>query len=366
MDSAFSAVAEKLRSGRRLDAADGEVLFATSDVHALGALADRVRRARHGANTYYNVNRHINYTNRCVLACRFCGFRRAPTDAGAHDIPIDQIAALARQTAEAGGTEVHITGGLHPHWKIDYYERMLRAIRSAAPHLHVKAFTAVEIAHFADLSGLSVEQALRRLIDCGLDSMPGGGAEIFDSRGQAETFGHKMGAEAWFNVHRTAHRLGLRTNATMLYGHVETPAERVGHLIRLRALQDETSGFQAFVPLSFLPAGTALSHLPGPTGLTDLRTVAAARLLLDNFDHVKTFWIMQTIQLSQMAIAFGADDIDGTVLRYEIVTPGGSPHQHMTADQLRQVVAEAGYRPVERDSLYRGVRRGQGDGRQGR
>ena len=221
----------------------------------------------------------------------------------------------------------------------------------------MKAFTAVEIAHIARLSELTAEDVLRRLAACGLDSLPGGGAEIFDPRVHDAAFARKMGAEAWFDVHRIAHGLHLPSNATMLYGHVETPAERVRHMIRLRELQDETGGFQAFVPLSFIPAGSALSHLPGPTGLDDLKTVAAGRLMLDNFPHVKAFWPMLTLKLSQVALSFGADDLDGTVGTYQIATGAGPGRDEVTAEDLRRVIAAAGLKPIQRDSLYRSVDR---------
>ena len=354
-DPALKPIAAKLREGLRLDAADGLTLLTTSDLHGLGALADRVRRRRHGRRTYYNVNRHINYTNRCILACRFCGFRRDADSDQAHEMTLDEIAAVAAETARLGGSEVHVTGGLHPQWRIEYYEQMVRAIRTAAPGIHIKAFTAVELAHIAQRSDLPVRDVLVRLISCGLDSLPGGGAEIFDQRVQAETFSGKMGAQGWFDVHRIAHQLGLPSNATMLYGHVETLAERITHLVRLRDLQDRSGGFRTFVPLSFIPAGSAMSHLPGPSGLDDLKTMAVSRLMLDNFEHIKTFWIMHTVKLSQLALSFGADDIDGTVRRYEITTPGGQTRQEMTVSQLRSVITEAGFTPVERDSLYRPV-----------
>jgi len=352
-DPALIEISRKVHSGVRLEAADGEALYATRDLHALGSLADLVRRRRHGGRTFYIVNRHINYTNRCVLACLFCGFRRSPGDADAIEMSLQDVAAVAESAAQAGAREVHVTGGLHPKWKIDRYEQMLAAIRQSAPAIHIKAFTAVEIAHIARLSGLSVAEVLGRLAAAGLGSMPGGGAEIFDERVHAKAFRHKIGAEDWFEVHRVAHGMALRSNATMLYGHVETPAQRVAHMIRLRELQDRTHGFQAFVPLSFVPGSSPLSHLPGPTGLDDIRTVAVSRLMLDNFDHIKTFWVMHTLKLSQLALHFGADDVDGTVVRYEIVhaAEGGE----VTVEQLRRTILECGLEPVERDSFYRPV-----------
>lgn len=364
-DPALEAIAAKALAGQALTQADGEALFATRDLHGLGLLADAVRRQRHGDAVYYNVNRHVNYTNICVLRCKFCSFCRRPGEDGAYEMTIEQVADAARQATEAGATEVHVTGGLHPAWMIEHYERMIREIRLAAPRLHVKAFTAVEIAHMARLSRLSVPAVLQRLVEVGLNSLPGGGAEIFDPRVRGEAFAHKMGQDAWFAVHRAAHQLGLPTNATMLYGHVETHAERVGHLLGLRQLQADSGGLQCVVPLSFIPAGSALAELPGPTGQDDLRTMAVVRLMLDNVPHLKTFWVMHGVKLSQLALSYGADDIDGTVVWYDITKdqPRAGTHQEMTVEQLRRVIVEAGYRPVERDSQYRRVIREGGDWR---
>ena len=358
-DRALAGVAEKVCAGERLGELDGLALMTSRDIHALGVLADTVRRRLHGSAAYYNVNRHINYTNLCALRCRFCSFYRTPGSPGGYELSIDEMADIAASAGRAGATEVHITGGLHPAWRIDHYERMLAGIRQAAPSLHIKAFTAVEIAHFARLSQISPEEVLRRLMAAGLNSMPGGGAEIFDDRVHDEAFAHKIGQRDWFDIHRTAHRLGLKTNATMLYGHVETPLERVRHLLKLRELQDETAGLQCIVPLSFVPAGSALSHLPGPTGLDDLRTLAVARLMLDNIPHIKSFWVMQGIKLSQIALDWGADDIDGTVVWYDITkagsTAGPATHQEMSVDRIRRIILESGHTPIERDSLYRRV-----------
>jgi len=350
-DPGLAGIWHKVHAGQRLDQADAELLLATDELHVLGRLADLVRRRRHGGRTYYIINRHINYTNRCVLACLFCGFRRSPGDHDAMELSVEDVAAVAASAEQAGACEVHMTGGLHPRWKLGHYVRMLQAIRRSAPGVHIKAFTAVEIAHIARLSRLTVRAVLERLVEAGLGSLPGGGAEIFDDRVHARAFRHKMGAEDWFAVHRTAHEMGLRSNATMLYGHVETPAERVRHMLRLRELQDQTGGFQAFVPLSFIPGGSPLSHLDGPTGLDDLRTVAVSRLLLDNFDHIKTFWIMHTLKLSQLALNFGADDMDGTVVRYDIVKAADGAE--VSVERLRQTIRECGLEPVERDSFYR-------------
>ncbi len=358
-DKKLAAVAEKLCAGDRLDQADGEVLLATRDIHTLGRLADDACRARHGDVAYYNVNRHINYTNVCVLRCKFCAFRRGPGGEGAYELSNEEIAEIAQAAAAGGATEVHVTGGLHPQWGVEHYEQMLAGIRRAAPDIHIKAFTAVEIAHFARLGRTTPADVLARLIAAGLASMPGGGAEIFDPTVHHEAFAGKIGSDDWFDIHRIAHGLGLRTNATMLYGHIETHAQRVDHLLKLRALQDATGGLQCIVPLSFQPAGTELARqhdLPGPTGLDDLRTIATTRLLADNVPHVKSFWVMHGIKLAQLALDWGADDIDGTVVRYDIthdVVTGA--RQEVSIDALRALIAETGRTPVERDSLYRSV-----------
>ncbi len=360
-DPALAAVAEKVHAGGRLDKADGLATLATRDIHALGDLADEVRRRRHGEVVYYNVNRHINYTNHCVAGCTFCSFYRREGADGLYELSAEQMAEIARGAAEGGATELHITGGLHPSWRIDHYEGMLRAVGAAAPRLHLKAFTAVEIAHVATLSDLSAERVLQRLIDVGLGSLPGGGAEVFSERLHRETFPGKIGPAEWLDIHRTAHRLGLPTNATMLYGHVETHAERIDHLLALRRLADETGGFQCVVPLSFIPADTALAHehhLTGTTGLDDLRTLATARLMLDNIPHVKSFWVMHGIKLAQVSLDWGVDDIDGTVVSYDITKPRpGATGQEMTVPHLRRLIAETGRTPTERDSLYRPITR---------
>ena len=354
---------EKLACGTRLEQADGEALFASRDLHALGSLADAAKRRRHGDRAYYILNRHINYTNLCALACEVCGFGKKALGEGVYEKSNQEVAALAAQAQADGACEVHITGALHPGWQIDHYVDMLDKVRAATPKVHVKAFTAVEVAHFADLSGITVEETLKRLIDAGLGSMPGGGAEIFDPAIRARLFPDKIDARQWLEVHRTAHRLGLRTNATMLYGHLETPAHRVAHLLALRELQDQTGGFQAFVPLSFVPprkrdadkmSATHEGRMPsshGTTGLDDLKTLAVSRLVLDNFEHIKTFWIMHTLKLSQIALHFGADDIDGTVSRYEIIQPDGGGA--VSAGELQHVIREGGLTPVQRESGYR-------------
>lgn len=397
------AVAEKIRSHRRLDALEGLFLYESADLHTLGELANLVRERLHGRKTYYNINRHINYTNYCVLRCSFCSFCRSKRrskrgqkpllhpcsndhESGAMDesrgeaqpemasdpfldgyeLSNSEIANMAREASDRGATEVHIVGGLHPEWPLEHYIEMCRRIRDACPRLHIKAFTAVEIVHFARMSRprRTVREVLSLLRDAGLDSLPGGGAEIFDQRVHAETFKSKIGEEDWFDVHRTAHEMGIFSNATMLYGHVETPAERIAHLVKLRDHQDASlagrpAHFNCIVPLSFIPAGSRLAHLPGPTGLTDLRTLAVTRLMLDNVPHVKAFWVMTSPKLAQMSLNWGVDDIDGTVIHYEITRRfgPGNRHQELTVDELKRLIIEAGGTPIERDTLYREVSR---------
>jgi len=373
-------VRRKVLAGLRLDEQDGLAICATRDVHGLGELASVVRRRLHGTNVYYNINRHIHYTNYCVLACSFCSFCRPwppaagrPADgsaggdpSGGYERSVEEIVALARQAADDGAGEVHIVGGLHPRLPFEYYLDVCRGIRAACPGLHIKAFTAVEIVHFARISRprRTVRQVLEALREAGLDSLPGGGAEIFDQRVHDEAFKAKIGEQDWFAVHRQAHDLGIFSNATMLYGHIEAPAERVAHLLKIRAHQDESlarggARFNCLVPLPFIPEGSRLAHLPGPTGLDDLRTIALTRLLVDNVPHVKAFWVMLSPKMAQVALHWGADDLDGTVVHYDITRRElrGGDEGRMSAGRLRRLIRQAGFTPVERDSLYAPVNR---------
>jgi aminodeoxyfutalosine synthase len=360
-DPTLLPIAERVRAGESLSYDDGVAIYRSRDIHGIGRLANHVRERLHGDATYFNRNRHINYTNVCALSCKFCSFYRKRGEEGAYEMPVEQVVQTARKAAGAGATEVHIVGGLHPWMKFDYYLDLLRGIRAACPALHVKAFTAIEIVHFSRVARMSIREVLTALRDAGLGSLPGGGAEIFDDRVHDEVFKGKVGANKWFKVHRTAHDLGIYSNATMLYGHVERPEERIKHLIALRELQSESlassrSHFNCVIPLSFIPDGSELGNLPGPTGLTDLKTLAIARLMLDNVPHVKAFWIMQTIGLSQLSLSYGVDDLDGTVVWYDITKregAGGTTHQEMHVDDLRRLIREAGRMPVERDTLYR-------------
>ncbi len=360
-------MAAKVRNGERLDADDGVRLFRSADLHTLGELANIVRERWHGRKTYYNINRHINYTNYCLLRCRFCSFcrpyRKEVPDG--YQLTVEQVVEQARQATEAGATEVHIVGGLHPELPFDYYLDICREIRRACPRLHIKAFTAIEIIHFSRMARprLTVREVLEQLRVAGLDSLPGGGAEIFDSRVHEEAFKNKVGEEGWFDVHRIAHEMGIFSNATMLFGHIESVEERVGHLLKLRAhqdasLADRAAHFNCVVPLPFIPAGSGLADLPGPSGLDCLRTLAITRLLVDNIPHIKAFWVMQTPKLAQVSLNWGVDDLDGTVVWYDITKTSGDTHQELSVPQLQAMIVEAGGVPVERDSLYRPIRRG--------
>src|SRR5687767_15100173 len=363
-DPALRPVGEKVLEGQPLSYDDGLALYASRARHSIGRLAHQVRTALHGDNVYFNRNRHINYTNVCALSCKFCSFYRKRGEEGAYEMPVEQVIEVAARAADAGATEVHIVGGLHPWLKFDYYVDMLRGIRAARPGVHVKAFTAIEIIHFSRVARMSIREVLVALRDAGLGSLPGGGAEIFDDRVHDEVFKGKVRADKWFEVHRTAHSLGIYSNATMLYGHVETPAERVGHFIKLRELQAQSlasspAHFNCCIPLSFIPERSELGNLPGPTGLTDLKTLAIARLMLHNVAHIKAFWIMQGVGLSQIALDWGCDDLDGTVVWYDITKREGhgTTHQELHERDLRRLIREAGRVPVERDTLYREVKR---------
>ncbi|QQE12136.1 aminofutalosine synthase MqnE [Planctomycetota bacterium] len=364
MDEKLKPISEKVYAGERLSFEDGLAILQSDDVYTLGELANHVRHKIHGKTTYYNVNRHLNYTNICALSCKFCAFYRKKGQDGSYEYSIEQATKEAVEAAEAGATEIHIVGGLHPYLPFEYYTDMLTSIRKAAPQLHIKAFTAVEIVHFARISKRPKDLAavLNDLKNAGLGSLPGGGAEIFDDRVHDKAFKGKIRSDMWFKVHQTAHELGLMSNATMLYGHIESLEDRVQHFIQLRDAQDEAiekgfgGRFQTIIPLPFIPDKSELEHLPGPSGLDNLKMLAASRLMLDNFPHIKSFWIMQTLPLSEIALNFGVDDMDGTVVWYDITKVGGSDtHQEVTTADLRKSIIDAGYRPVERDTLYRPI-----------
>ncbi|MDO8683432.1 MAG: aminofutalosine synthase MqnE [Armatimonadota bacterium] len=350
----------KALDGDRLTFEDGARLFQSNDFHAIGWAADQIRRQKHGVNTYYIANRHINYTDICKNRCQFCAFSRSEGEPGAYVLTVDEIIEKSRDLwAELRFSELHIVGGLHPTLPFSYYIEMLSALKSEFPAVHLQAFTAVEIAHLADIAKLSVSGCLSELRDAGLGSLPGGGAEVFAERVRESVCPEKMSGAEWLKVMREAHKLGVRSNATMLYGHIETPEEKVDHLLRLRELQDETNGFLCFIPLRFHPENTRLAYLARPTsGIEDLKTISISRLMLDNFPHIKVFWIMLGVKTAQVALSYGADDFDGTVVEEKIThRAGAATPQGLAVSDIRRLIEEAGLKPIERDTLYQEVKR---------
>ena len=364
MDSALKNIRQKVENQIRLSAEDGLTLLTTPDIWTVCELADMVKQRLHGDLVYYNINRHLNYTNLCALSCKFCAFYRKKGQDGAYEYSVEQIVEEAKKAADAGATEMHIVGGLHPWLPFSYYTDMLSAIREAAPKLHIKAFTAVEIVHLARISKRpnDLRAVMSDLKDAGLGSLPGGGAEVFDDRVHDEAFKGKIRSDKWIEVHEVAHELGIMSNATILYGHIESLQDRVHHLCMLREAQDKAIAdnlpgrFQTVIPLPFIPDDSELQHLPGPSGLENLKMLAVSRLMLDNFAHVKAFWIMQTLELSQLALHAGVDDLDGTVVWYDITHVGGeNTHQEIGVNELRTAARDAGQVPIERDTIYRRV-----------
>jgi len=356
-DPALEPIAAKVDRGERLTFEDGVALFKTHDLFGVGALANRVREARHGNKTYYNVNRHINYSNVCVNSCSFCAFYRSDAnEPGAWTYKIDEIVSKAKNDMPPDGDELHIVGGLHPDLPYEYYLEMLRALKSALPHVHLKAFTAVEIAYLGKVGKKHVRKVLEDLIEAGLGSLPGGGAEVLTPTSRREICGEKLTGKGWINIHRLAHQLGIKSNSTLLYGHKESVEERVDHMIQLRDLQDETGGFQVFIPLAFHPENTAMSEIRKPSALTDLRVIAVGRLMLDNFANIKSYWIMVGTKVAQIAQHFGSNDVDGTVVEETIYhMAGAQTPQGMTSKEIQKLIREAGRIPVRRDTLYREI-----------
>jgi aminodeoxyfutalosine synthase len=348
-------IAAKVRDGVRLDEADALTLFTTPHVLHLGRLADTVRRRLNGNVTFFNVNRHINPTNVCVYTynCKFCSFAALKGEDHAWEMTHEEVYAHAADQGGNAVTEFHIVGGLHPDLPIEWYEEMLRGLKQRFPNAHLKAFTAIEIGWFAKHDKLSIEEVLRRLRDAGLGSLPGGGAEIFHPEVREIICDGKLDADEWIEVHRIAHRMGIKSNCTMLYGHVEKPEHKVDHLLRLRALQDETGGFNAFIPLAYHPENNYMGLKYHTTGTEDLRHIATARLVLDNIPHIKAYWVMVTPKLAQVALRFGADDMDGTIVEEKIYhMAGAGTSQQLSRPELERIVREAGFVPVERDTLY--------------
>lgn len=356
-------IRDKVEAGERLTMDDGILLYENDiPVNEIGQLANLVRERLNGNYAYFNINTHLNPTNVCVYRCKFCAFRadlRAPRGYVMSD---EQILERGQEAVNNGCTEMHIVGGLHHQKKFDWYVNMVRILHEAYPTLHLKAWTGVEINWFQFLTRMSLQEILQELIDAGLGSLPGGGAEIFHPEVRGKICEHKADPDAWLEIHRTAHQMGLRTNCTMLYGHVENAYHRIDHLIRLRELQDETNGFQTFIPLAFHPENTGLDHIKKPTALMDLRTVAISRLMLDNVPHIKAYWIMLGIGTAQSALAYGADDIDGTV-RHELIyhDAGATTPEILSVEEIQRLIREAGREPVERDTIYRRIEREEGN-----
>lgn len=352
----LSAVAEKVLAGKRLSAADGIRLYDCPDINAVGFLANVVRERRNGNRAYFIRNLHLNYTNVCSKRCRFCSFYTRPGGPAPYTLTPDDVRTRLGAYAGQPLSEVHIVGGINPELPYSYYLDLVRAVKDERPEVHVKAFTMVEVEQAARVAGKPLRETLVELKAAGVDSLPGGGAEVLTDRLHEQLHPRKLSAQEWLETARTAHEVGLTSTATMLYGHVERSEERVEHLLKLRALQDETGGFRCFVPLSFHPAGTELVHLPGPGGMGDLKNIAVPRLLLDNFPHVKSFWIMTGVPLAQVSLWYGADDLDGTIQQYEVTRdPEHDTRQALTWEQLVALIRETGREPVERDSLYRAL-----------
>ncbi|HUO32970.1 MAG TPA: aminofutalosine synthase MqnE [Bryobacteraceae bacterium] len=357
-DPRLKPILEKVQAGERLSYDDGVALYRTPDLLALGYMANLVRERLHGSVTYFNVNRHINPTDVCVASCRLCAFGKRVKDPKAYTMSLEEVWFRAGEGWSEAVTEFHIVGGLHPELTLDWYCEMLRGLKQRFPQVHLKAFTMVEVGYLAQRAKIPVREVLVRLRDAGMDSLPGGGAEIFSERVRRIICDHKITGEQWIETARAAHELGLRSNCTMLYGHIENDEDRADHLVRLRELQDQTGGFVTYIPLAFHPDNTPLQHIPKTTGFADIKNIAVARLMLDNIPHIKAYWIMMTPRIAQIALRFGADDIDGTVVEEKIYhDAGATTSQSLRRGELLQLIRKAGREPVERDTLYRPVTR---------
>ncbi|HUF70473.1 MAG TPA: aminofutalosine synthase MqnE [Longimicrobiales bacterium] len=365
LDPGLRPIAAKVAGGIRLTREDGIRLFESKDLLAIGAMADWANRRRNGDRVFFSANQHLNPTNVCILraTCTFCSFARRPKEDGAYTMSLDEaFHEAAAQTRDVPVREFHIVGGLHPKLRVSYYEDLIRGLRERHPGVEIKALTAVEIAHLARIEKSTIEDVLDRLRDAGLDTLPGGGAEVFSRGVRATIAERKLAAEEWIDVHRRAHRMGIRSNCTMLYGHVETNVDRVDHLEALRDLQDETGGFLAYIPLAYHPDNNELGEQLGrqgtaTTGFDDLKNLAVGRLFLDNIAHIKTHWIMNTAKVSQVALHFGVDDLEGTVARERIYHEAGAhTPEGLSFDEIVRLIRDAGKRPVERSVLYEEVR----------
>lgn len=363
VDPRLKSIRDKVEAGQRLSLDDGLLLYQDDiPLNDVGQLANLVRERINGNRGYYNINTHLNATNVCVYRCVFCAFRSDLRSPKGYVMDDDAILARGKEAVDNGCTEMHLVGGLHHKRDYDWYKGILKTLHGAYPDLHLKAWTAVEINWFEFLTKQSTEWVLQDLREAGLGSLPGGGAEIFHPEVRDKICEHKADSRNWIEIHRTAHRLGIRSNCTMLYGHIENAFHRIDHLIRLRELQDDTGGFQTFIPLAFHPDNTGLSHIKKPSVLMDLRTMAVSRLMLDNIPHMKAYWIMLGIETAQTALAYGADDIDGTV-RHELIyhDAGATTPELLSVERIRHLIQEAGRDPVERDTLYREVIRDEQD-----
>src|SRR5260221_6208687 len=357
-DTNLQSIAAKVFARERLSFDDAVVLYRSPDILAIGWLANHVRERARGSVFFFNVNRHINPTNVCVAACRLCAFGRKKDAPGAYTMALEEAFETAASGYTEAVTEFHIVGGLHPDLPFQYYLDLISGLKARFPQVHLKALTMVEIAFLAKRGKFSIEETLKQLKAAGLDSLPGGGAEIFNERVRRVICDHKIDGDQWLDTARTAHKIGLKSNATMLYGHIENEEDRADHLIRLRTLQDETHGFQTFIPLAFHPANTPLSHLFVTTGMLDLKQIAIGRLVLDNFPHIKAYWQMLSPKIAQVSLRFGADDIDGTVIEEKIYhDAGATTPQGLRRQELIRLITEAGREPVERDTMYRPVTR---------
>jgi len=355
-DSRLNRIQDKISAGDRLTFNEGLALYDTRDLLGLGALADAVRRKRHGNRAYFVYNQHLNYTNICANTCLFCAFSRKEGEPGGFTLSMDEVREALAQRADEPIRELHVVGGLNPALGLGYYLELLETIRSARPEATIKAFTAVEIDYLSRTSKLSLQETISKLMAAGLSMLPGGGAEVLSDRVHEKLFRKKIDAGRWLEIVEAVHRAGLKSNATMLYGHIETAEERVAHLCRLRALQDRTGGFSAFIPLAFHSKNTALSHLPATTAFDDLKAVAVSRLMLDNIEHIKAYWVMIGEKLAQVALSFGADDLDGTIIEEKIThMAGATSAKGLSRNEMIRLIESAGFDPVERDSFYRPV-----------
>ena len=353
--SVMEQIAAKVRQGERITAEEALVLWREAPLWLLGELAVGIKREKSGDKVFFNRNFHLEPTNLCVFNCKFCSYRRTKGSPEAWDYSMEEMEQIVRDRAESGATEIHIVGGVHPDHDIYYYAELIRRVKAIMPHVAIKAFTAVELAYMIRKAGLTTEEGLRLLIEAGMEAIPGGGAEIFDEELRAKICPEKGTAAEWFEVHDAAHRLGLKTNATILYGHVETLEHRLDHLLRLREQQDRTGGFNAFIPLKYRNFGNSMSEVGEVSIVEDLRMLAMSRIVLDNIPHIKAYWVMYGKQTTELALSFGADDIDGTIEdSTKIYSMAGAADSKpvMTIAEIERIAAVAGLRAVERDTFY--------------